>query len=377
MTHWIVTRNRISIQTRDRRKVAIWMSIVVVIIVVSSWALMQADLLPVDKALGFIHEHAHWAAILAVLQSAITVVKRRRELMLDLSHSWLASTPRAAATLRSFVALKTFWAPAWQLAVATIVLLAMQLIGHTDPQIAKHVIVMVAGASAGGSILGWAWPGKKPAMLLPGSRYVPKGRGPSVRNVASFDGLSRWPVAHAFAWATPDTVRWPLMAAMLSVTAGSSATAGIAVITFWMLILYMVTLLNSTLRVAREAAQWLRATPLSFVQFAAAIAGRSFVHQLFVSLLIAALLSADRMTFVEASLLISPWIAFVVLACSTTIAHSFRSANGARMSIAIAAATIAAFEIVQRGVAIPLSLLVSAWHLRRGMRLFCQQGVKT
>ena len=372
---WLSARNRL--QRIPSHKVGL-VALVLTVIVSASALLWASHSAQVAAWLRFAEAHGGWVLLLAALQSASTVATRRRKLTVALSQSWIAATPRAAATLGSSIVVGTLWTPVWQWVLVSL-LLATQAIGNADTSAARHLLQLMAAGFAGGVCAGWLVPSKPWMKSIAGSRYVPGRRTAAKVSIApNLLGLSRWPIAQTFASATPDAVRWPLMAAMLAVGAGSSIIAGLMVVCFWMIVLYMVTLLSATLRVARQAAQWLQATPLPFTVFFQTIATRSFVHQLVGSVLVAGFVVINsKMSCLDAALLVSPWIALVILSYSTILTFSFHMQRGAGASIAVMALIIAALETLQRGLAVPLSLSVAAWHFNRGARPVFGKGAST
>jgi hypothetical protein len=317
-----------------------------------------------NQWLSYLDQHAIWLLLIAAMQAAITVMKRRRQVSTSIRSSWLAAAPRSALTMRTSIIVSVLWVPVVQLSVALALLLILQIAGQGETIVVRHLMAIVVAGFVGGILLGSVL-GRHRSIARPGSRYVP---GKSQAQAPSLKALSRWPVAAAFAWATPDTVRWPLMIAMLSVMAGSSALAGLVVVGFWMVIVYIAALFASTLRVANEAALWLRSTPLSFGRFAIAIGARSLVHQLLATAVIAAVVTLESKSLLQSILFVLPWIAFVMVAYATTIADAFRARRSARASILASALSIAIVEFLQRGAAIPLALLVCGWQLSLGLR---------
>jgi hypothetical protein len=260
------------------------------------------------------------------------------------------------------------WVPFAQLTLGIALLVLLHYAGHgTAPALRQLILAFVSGGSAG-ILVGAVFTTKQRSANRPGSRYVPgRSKAPAAAS-ASLVALSRWPIVSVFAWATPETVRWPLMAAMLSVMAGSPALVGLGVVAFWMLIVYIATLFTSTVRVAREAALWLRSTPLTFGRFAFAIGGRSLAHQVVASAVIGGCMAFETGTIWKALLFVSPWIAFVMVTYVTTIGYAFRMRSGGRVTILVSTISLACVESLQRGAAIPLALVVCWWQLRVGAR---------
>jgi hypothetical protein len=318
--------------------------------------------------LTYLESHASWLMLLAAVQAAITVARRRGQVGAALRDSWLSAAPRSAQTKRSSFILGVIWAPLAQLIIVIALVLLLHYAGQGDGEALRQLIVFIVTGCGAGILVGAMFTTKQRSADRPGSRYVPGKLAAHAPASASLAALSRWPIASAFAWATPDTVRWPLMAAMLSVMSGSSALVGLGVVGFWMLIVYIATLFTSTVRVAREAALWLRSTPLSFGRFAFAIGGRSFAHQVVATAVIGACFALETGTVWKSLLFVSPWIAFVMVAYVTTIGYAFSMRRGRRVTILVSAISIACVESLQRGTAVPLALAVCWWQFRLGAR---------
>ena len=370
----LALRNRVSRLAHRRMSVAA--SVAASLFTVSGIA-FAANLLgtqEIDRWITYIDDHVGWLLLLAGLQEAITVAKRRKQLNAELRDSWLAATPRAALTTRWTLLAGVLWVPLIQYVVVVALLLILRYAGQGDAAILRHIAASIGVGFIGGVLLGSFFSTPKGRADRPGSRYVPGKKSKASNSAtASLAALSRWPIASAFAWATPDTIRWPLMAALLSVMGGSSILTGLGVVGFWMLMLYMATLCALTLRVANDAAHWLSSTPLSFRRFAIAIGVRSFVHQLLAAALVVAFQVVNGVAVFRAILTVTPWIAFVMVAYSTSIAYCFRMRRGARVSIALSAVSIAVVESLHRGAAVPLALGVVVWQLRSGARADIRQ----
>jgi hypothetical protein len=378
MAKWIIARRYVALISAHWCKSFLVLSFLAITVTGLSWAAHAFAATRIGEWLRFLEGHDIWVALLTGLLSTILVANRRRQMIASLGQSWLASTPRAALTQSSSIALGTLWTPTWLWIVGALILFFAHLIGDVEPQLTSQVLLMVTAGLWTGACSGWLLGTRRKGLRLPVSRYIPKRRSTAQQEIGvSLLGLSHWPIARAFAWANPDTARWPLMAAMLSVTAGSSAITGLVVIGSWTLLLYMVALLNSTVSVAREAALWLRTTPIALSRFAAAVGRRSFIHQFLGGLVIIGLLVANRVSLLDAALLVSLWISFVLIAYSTTIAYSFGMRSWAGASIAAATIVLAALESLHKGIAIPFSLFVSAWQFYRCTRYPSYNGVAT
>jgi hypothetical protein len=316
-------------------------------------------------ALQFLDAHGSWILLLALLHAAFVVSERRRTLISQLQSSWLAPTPRANQVFTVTLIAGVFATLVFQVFA---VVLVIALLGFADFALAAGTLTDITGGAAIGAVLGWWFGSRKARERAPGSRYVPRVFGSRASSAVSLRALSRWPVTQTLAAADPDSLRWPMMAAMLSVTAGSSMATGLGVVAFWMVVLYVFILCRSTLRAAESSAQWLRSTPMSYTVFARTLGLRSLIHQCAGAALVAGYLALDGTPFFAALLAVSPWVAFIIVAYSTAIAHAYRARSGTRWSIAIAACVIAGGESLQRGCSIPLSVVVAAWHWRQGAK---------
>lgn len=359
----LVLRNRVSRCLERPFSLAIVVALIAILAGGMVWIAHSLNAGQLNAWVLYIEAHGSWLLLLAALQAATSVARRRKELSASLRDSWLAATPRAALTIWTSLFVGVLEVLLSQFAMLVTLLLILRYAGNADGAALWHLAQIAAGGFLCGGLLGLIFSRKRLHQTLPGSRYVPgKKLLASHSMAASLAGLSRWPIMRTFAGATPDTVRWPVMAAMMSVMGGSSIMTGLGVVGFWMLLLYGVTLFASTLRVADEAAYWLRSTPLSLQRFAIAIGGRSFVHQVIAAAVVAAYLAFDKFTVLQAVLFIAPWIAFVMLAYSTAIICCFNARRGMRARIALSALSIIFVETLQRGAAAPFACIVCIWQ---------------
>ncbi len=143
-------------------------------------------------------------------------------------------------------------------------------------------------------LVGWRTSRRaKPSGVVP-SRYVPQPRlAPRADRAArgrrarrrrcTYGGrarLSGWPIAQVLAWSRPENSRYVLIAALLAVQGGSSALTGLSVIAMYFVASYLAALLSAMTAVAKSAAVWLRATPITLMGFVWSVSRRALAHQL-------------------------------------------------------------------------------------------------
>jgi hypothetical protein len=357
-----------------------WFAAILLAMTAVVFAAHRVDSDQAHSWLILVERQSLWLMLLVGLQTATTVARRRKLVTARLRDSWLSATPFSISTRRSSLVVGVLGVPTLQIFILLGLLLLLHFAAKGEPSVLRHVVMSICGGFASGVLLGFVVSIKGSKNDRPGSRYIP-GKKLHGRNtaVASLSALSRWPVASAFAWATPDTVRWPLMAAMLSVMSGSSAITGLTVVTFWMLILFVVTLCTATLRVTHQATYWLRVTPLSFNALAAALISRSLAYQVLASTFVALILCLAGLTVLQALVLAAVWIAFVLVAYCTTISYCYRTRSNvntqrARISIALSAAAIGILEFIHRGTALPCAIFICLWQWRLGAKAHNHQG---
>jgi hypothetical protein len=301
------------------------------------------------------------------LYAAFAVARQRQRAELRYTQFWLAAAPvrQFSRTLATLVV--SLLPLAAQLLAICILFGAMGLVGEVSLAIVGETALWVAGATALGAAIGWWTARRAHAEALEGSRYVAavKRRDHSVPSAA---GLSGWPLAQVRAWGRPENLRVLVMAAaLLGVQAGSSALVGLSVVATWVLGGYLGGLLTAVLRTAREAAQWLRSTPIPFAQFAWAVTRRALVHQVVGTAVTAGLLVILGAPWASALYAGAMWLAIVVLGCSIGVADSYH-ARRPLVKMALSLAVLAVVEVREHGWSIPLAALLAAWHLRAGAK---------
>lgn len=233
----------------------------------------------VVSAIQSLSEYWVLLAVVAAIYSVTSVGGRRRQLEESRSQSWLIATPIPPGSLLISQAIRVFL-PLFFLLVAAVMFPALIALTNEGVTAAAE---KVAGAAAGGlflgGVVGW-YTGRRanPSGVVP-SRYVPQPRTDrAMRPDAA--GLSGWPIAQVLAWSRPENSRYVLVAALLAVQGGSSALTGLAVVGMYLVASYLAALLSAMTAVAKSAALWLRATPITLMGFAWSVSRRALAHQL-------------------------------------------------------------------------------------------------
>jgi hypothetical protein len=302
--------------------------------------------------------------IVAALHSAMLVSRRRRQLEERQQQSWLIATAQGFATSRQAVVIETS-ASVMAHAVAIALLLGvLGLLSHVAFAGAMRLLAYTLGGLLPGALVGWFLPSRRKPIGNEASRYVlkPASHAGVQPQVAA---LSGWPIAQTFAWNRPENLRIVVLVALLSVQAGSSMVGGLSVVAAWLIGAYLTGLLRAIGSVGREAAQWLRSTPITFASFAWSVSRRALVHQLIGTLLgagvISVLGSPLSMTLYVAGL----WLSIVIVVSAISLADSYRGRAPA-LKLVLSFAAMAGIESRAQGWAIPFALGLAAWNLRPG-----------
>lgn len=310
----------------------------------------------------------HPGVVIAVagLYAAWLVPLRRRAAGSAHAGSWLVATPHApgtrgvpilAAVLRDIV---VRWFPA--------ALLAMLVSTNTAITVRQSLTLLAlftVGVAIGamfGALLGW----RKGKPRYERSRYA---RRPNVNALAqlSADGLSRWPISQALTWARPENARLLLAASILTIPGGVGPVAGVGLLASWVVASYLGALLLAFPRVARAACNWLRSTPIAFWALAWPLARRMLLHQLvgtFAGVVIMLLLGTELGIALYIGTL---WLSMVGVGTFVCLADCYR-ARSYGVKVVLSVLTILVTEQRWRGWGIALAMLVTAVHIREGMR---------
>lgn len=315
-------------------------------------------------AVALLLERGELFALGCAIYAAALVVRRRREVAAAASRSWLVATPAAThgrtATGAMLVAASLLWRLLAALALAT--LLCVDAAVTLDQ--AMRLAAWAAAGAGLGALLGAALPRAPDAERNPASRYTRRPR--TQRGLTpSAAPLSGWPAAQALAWSRPENSRWLVVAAILSVPAGAGAFGGLSILATWLGASYLVAVLAALPRVARDAAAWLRSTPLDFWAFAWPIARSALWQQAAGAAIAAIVMVAAGASPLDALELGCLWLALVVLVAAVSLADCYRGRSPlAKIWLSALSALLAEQRL--RGLGVALALAVTAWHLRRG-----------
>lgn len=254
-----------------------------VLLVLSALAVVTALLVSlwghVAGGIEMLAEYWVLLAVVAAVYAMTSVSGRRRQLEESTSQSWLIATPIPPRSLLISQAIRALL-PLGVLAVTVVMFPAV--VALTTEGIAAAA-EKVAGAAVGGLLVGgvvgwWTRRRAKTSGNVP-SRYVPQPRTdrPTQPDAA---GLAGWPIAQVLAWSRPENSRYVLVAALLAVQAGSSAVAGLSVVAMYFVASYLAAMVSAMTTVARSAAVWLRATPITLMGFVWSVSRRALAHQL-------------------------------------------------------------------------------------------------
>lgn len=322
-----------------------------------------------DRLAAFIRsgvEYIGFVPILAALHAATLVSRRRRHLQQQHLQSWLIATPGGFAGSRRAIVIATLASVLKHATVVALTLIVVGILSRTEFAAAMRLLVYAMVGFVPGALAGWYLPAMRRRVTNEASRYVLKpATANGLRPQAA--ALSRWPIAQTLAWNRPENLRVVILVALLSVQAGSSMIGGLSVVAAWLVGAYLTGLLRGIVSVGREAAQWLQSTPITFAAFAWSVARRALVHQLIGTAVGAAIItvlgSPASMTLYLAAL----WMSVVIMVSAASLAESYRSRSPA-LKLALSFAAMLGIESRAHGWAIPLALVMTAWHLRQGGR---------
>jgi hypothetical protein len=310
----------------------------------------------------------YWVAtfVVSAMYAAVSVSRRRRSSQLQFTGSWLAAAPVGHRSQAVSHAVRSLFPLLLQSAGVMLLIAVLARLSAAPSSIARRIEACVgAGAICGALVGAWLLRFREHEHAV-GSRYVVRARtGAQLRQ--SDAALAGWPLAQLMAWSRPENSRVLLLAALFAVQGGSSALHGLAVVASWLAASYLGGLLSASVRATREAAAWLRSTPMPFFRFAWSISRRSLLHQFAGAGVAVVLFAAVGSSWAMALYLAGLWMAMVVLVSAVALAECY-GGRAPAASIALSLAALAALESRARGWSIPCALLMTAWHLRRGAR---------
>jgi hypothetical protein len=353
--YWLTVRNAVGRFFEQPRKA--WGVLLASAALIVAWS-SELTL----RAFNLLSDYRGLTVVLLALYAALSSNARRGVVEKAHAESWLIAAPIGSSQVHWSITLGGIVPLAARCLVVGAVLVLVGL-GSREPaaRVLDLTSVLVAAMLAG--VLGGWW---LPRLL--GSRETNEARylrPPTVVGTPapSLEALAAWPMAQTRSWWRPQNARLILMAALMAVQAGSSAMTGLFVVATWLVAAYLSGLLAALLRTGREAAQWLRTTPISFARFAWPLARRVFLHQAIGA--VAACLGMVALGAPLGSALHTGtlWLTLVLLVASLSLADSYRCrAPGLKLVLSLSA--LAGVESRQHGWSIPLALMLAAWHWR-------------
>lgn len=279
-----------------------------------------------DAWLSALHEYWVLVLIVAGIHSVTSVSRSRRHAVAAWSESWLATAPLSAAAVRVNRAIDCFALLFLQYLVVCLALAIAAMAGGEFGMILRPVAALTAGVLVG-SAVGWWLPESKHREQLEASRYaVHAAAGNTALLQPSDRGLSHWPVARAMSMGRPENSRLLFVCvALFAVQSGASAVRGIAILVVWTIAGYLVSLLSAGITVAKEAADWLRPTPVSFVGFAWPLARRALLHQAIGIVVVAAAVFGSEAAWLAAVNLVVLWMGLVMTVYAFAASTSYRA----------------------------------------------------
>lgn len=301
----------------------------------------------VASAVETLSEYWVLLVVIAAMYAATSVNQRRRQLAESTSQSWLIATPVPPRSLRISLAIRTLF-PLVALTVA--VLMFPALVALTTEGMAAAGETVAAAAAGGaliGGVVGW-WMGRraKHSGVVP-SRYVPRPRARAITRPDA-SALAGWPIAQVFAWSRPENSRYVLIAALMAVQGGSSAIAGLSVVAMYFVASYLAALLSSMMTVAKSAADWLRATPITLAAFVWSVSRRALAHQLLGTALAVGVMLLLGAPLGMALQIAALWLGLVISISGFALVDNYRGRSPAvkvALSIAAFAALAAALQL--------------------------------
>lgn len=317
------------------------------------------DLLPMS--IHWLHERRFVVGLATALYFTLSIHRHRAILRSEREHSWLISAPQSSGQLQ-FVSVLRITLSAI-LRWLTIVLVIWLVSSLSRAAGASEIVLALSIGTALGALAGTLLRIPHAAEATAGSRYILKPASRAV-DAVSLVGLAYWPIAKALAWHRPENSRWLFIAAALSVPMGSSAFLGIVILAIWSIGSYLIALARWFPSVVREAALWLRPTPVSFPCFAWALMRRMLLHQCIGAALFGVVLlmiGAHIALAIHAACL---WFSLVLLITTISARQCFL-AQASVLRIWIAALIVLAVELRERGWGIALATIVGLIHVRR------------
>jgi hypothetical protein len=295
------------------------------------------------------------------VSSSLWVQRARAAWTARYAGDWLSTLPVSRRRIGVAIAVRAFLAPL--LLIGGVLLLAPLLaVAAPAARTATWQLVLgIVGAIAGGALLGWWLPRRLPQPAAAISTQLGLARP---ARVAALGGLTGWATIQARAWLPPRTIARLIVPVMLLLPMGTSGNLAVAIGASWTLALYLFVLLRATVLVAREAAAWLRPTPVSLRRFAWAVGWQPVLKQIEWSLVAAALLGALGISPALALRGAEIWLAVVGVTTSSALVGAWRGA-GLGIGWLAMIVLLAALERLRAWLALPVAVLIAAAQFLR------------
>lgn len=302
--------------------------------------------------------------ILVALQASVLIHLARRKWTRIYTSNWLSTLPASRRQSVRMIALRSLLSCAPMLALAPVVVLLARLCVPGSGAVTSVLLTGVGIATGVGGLLGWCVPAREtqhsPAV-------PPAALGPGAPSVPRLAALSRWTETLTRVWLQPRSLARLLFPAMLLLPMGTSANLAIAILSLWVLALYLLVLLRAMVHVARAGASWLQPTPLTFYRFAWSVARRPLFKQLQWTLLATVLLMALGCQPIVAARVAEWWLALVTVTSGVALGRAYHS-KSMRLRLLVSVCAMAVLERFRQHLALPCALLISAWHIREATR---------
>jgi hypothetical protein len=307
--------------------------------------------------------HLLVAGVLLSLAASVWVHRQRQYWRARFLRGWLATVPVSRREFMCIVAARSIAWPAFvwlSMSIATLctaALSARQI--AVWPLLAIYTVSVVAG-----SMLGWWLPHHATTRPGPSSKRASLARASTRPKTTA---LSYWPISQARVWLQPRSIARLLVPAALLLPQNTSGNMAIAALALCVLGLYLSVLLRATVHAAREAADWLRPTPLTLGRFSWSVLNRPTLKQLQWTLLGSMLLLAVGIEAVLVVRIVEVWLAVVSVVSSIAATQAYYSRT-VRYQIVSALSAIALIESFKEHLALPCAVLFSAWKLGTTVR---------
>jgi hypothetical protein len=353
---------RLREQARTHRALSFVLVLTVIAVAVLMSTAAQSRM--IRDALTWLTLNTPFVGLSTALYMLLFVARRRSELQAERASSWMTAAPIPNRAFARLAAMRlTLSVVAHTLIILIIGLVAAIANRDADIDCSGVLSAMLIGIVTG-AIVGSVW-SIKPSARSEESRFVSKTR--NVQMQPSLAGLARWPIAKAIAWHRPENARVLFIVAALSVPVGTSALLGMAILATWTLGSYLFAVARAVPNVAREAAIWLRPTPLPFSAFAWALMRRALVHQFIGTLALGAIAMMVGGQLASVVYLGSLWLSIAVMIALIGIQCSYRALPAAGRTWLSLLLVIAA-ESRARGWGLPVSTLLTVaqvWGVSR------------